>query len=227
MLPVPCRAVMRKDVLELLSCPHEKCAELAEGAPQSLSFLSESGRTHFKEVLEYLEVLEIPYNINNHLIGKKCYGQTVFEIRSGESVPLAIGMRYDNITKKIGLKKEIPAVGITLMFKPLEAKKQKKVKSVLMKKPKFYFVQLGFDAKLKSLKVLEMLRHAKIPLYQSLNKDKLLGQLTAAENLKIPYAIIMGQKEALEDSVIVRHMETRSQETVKIGNLQRYLEKIK
>ncbi|MDD4989520.1 MAG: His/Gly/Thr/Pro-type tRNA ligase C-terminal domain-containing protein [Candidatus Pacebacteria bacterium] len=227
-LPAECRQTFKKDTFELLSCDHEKCKELAEDAPQSLSFLSEDSRTHFKEVLEYLETLDIPYTINNHLIGKKGYGQSVFEIRSGDSKdPIAIGMRYDSITKKIGLKKEIPAVGVSLAYKQLQPEKLKKVKGKLMKRPKFYFVQLGFEAKLKSLKVLEILRQAKIPLYQSLSKDKLVGQITSAENLKIPYAIIMGQKEAMEDSVIVRHMETRAQETVKIENLQRYIEKIK
>ena len=95
-----------------------------------------------------------------------------------------------------------------------------------IEKPLVCFVQIGFEAKLKSLQVIEMLRAAKIPTYQSLSHDKLSSQLQIADNQKIPYAIIMGQKEAMENSVIVRCMANQSQETVPLPNLQKYLEKI-
>ena len=87
-------------------------------------------------------------------------------------------------------------------------------------------MQIGFEAKLKSLEVVEILRSAKIPTYQSLSKDKLSSQLQIAENLKIPFTIIMGQKEAVENSVIVRSMNTRSQETVPLPLLAKYLAKL-
>jgi len=96
-----------------------------------------------------------------------------------------------------------------------------------LKKPKIYFVQLGFDAKLKSLNIIEMLRKAKVPVLQALSKDSLGTQLSIAEKTGIPYVIIFGQKEAIESSVIVRDMNTRSQETVKIDKLLEYLKKLK
>ena len=68
---------------------------------------------------------------------------------------------------------------------------------------------------------------AHIPIQQSLSKDSLASQLGVAEKLGIPYTIIFGQKEALEDSVIVRDMENRSQKTIPIGKLADYLKKLK
>jgi len=225
-LPAECKQTLKRDPLELLLCKHEKCMELAAEAPKSISFLTEKGRTHFKEVLEYLETLEIPYSINNSLVGKRAAVETVFEIHDGTGKTLGTGMRYDALSKRIGLKKEVPAVGMQLVF---QAKEQAKIKKTahFVRKPKFYFIQLGFDAKLKSLKVIEMLRQAKVPLFQSLSKDKLIGQMTVAENLKIPYTIIMGQKEAMENTVIVRNMISRSQETIRIDELPAYLENTK
>ena len=96
-----------------------------------------------------------------------------------------------------------------------------------MKKPKIYFIQLGADAKLKSLNVIEILRKAHIPIMQSLSKDSLGSQLAVAEKLGVPYTIIFGQKEAIENSVIVRNMQTRSQETVKFAKLLEYLKELK
>lgn len=89
-----------------------------------------------------------------------------------------------------------------------------------------YFIQLGFDAKLKSLNVIEILRKAKIPIAQSLSKDSLGVQLAVAEKMGVKYALIFGQKEALKNSVIVRDMTNRSQETIKLNKLLEYLKEL-
>lgn len=45
------------------------------------------------------------------------------------------------------------------------------------------------------------------------------SQIAQAERLKVPVTLIIGQKEALEGTVILRDMETRSQETVEIDDI--------
>ena len=83
------------------------------------------------------------------------------------------------------------------------------------------------EAKLKSLNVIEILRKAHVPIAQSLSKDSLGTQLAIAEKLQIPYTLIFGVKEAIDESVIVRNMSNRSQETVKISKLLEYLKNLK
>jgi histidyl-tRNA synthetase len=97
----------------------------------------------------------------------------------------------------------------------------------IIKKSKIYFIQLGFEAKLRSLEVIEILRKARIPVLHSLNKDSLSIQLGNAERLGLPYSLILGQKEALDRTVIIRNMENRSQETVKISDLAEYIKEHK
>ncbi|MDP3785151.1 MAG: His/Gly/Thr/Pro-type tRNA ligase C-terminal domain-containing protein [bacterium] len=210
----------------LLACKNEKCRIIKDSAPKSMNFLSEDSREHFKEVLEYLEFLEIPYEIDHFLVGNRAFScQTIFEIHDPASrdkcEPLAMGVRYANIAKKLGFKRDLPGIGIHLTFKPRN--EQKNIKFL---KPKIYFIQLGFDAKLKSLKIIEILRKEKIPMYQAISRDRLVSQLGLAESMKIPYTIIMGQKEAIDNTVIVRDMENRSQDTVKIEDLPKYLKKL-
>ena len=125
-----CRQLLKKDPFELLSCQNDKCKKVNEGAPRSMDFLSESSRTHFQEVLEYLESIAVPYKINNHLIGNKKYcTETIFSINNldydaskkgkenKEQKVLAIGVRYDGLAKKIGLKKDLQGIGISLLIK--------------------------------------------------------------------------------------------------------------
>ena len=113
------------------------------------------------------------------------------------------------------------------MDRVVEAKWHTNLAPKINKKPKCYFIQLGFDAKLKALPIIDILRKAHIPVLQSLTKDSLTSQLATAERSGVPYVIIFGQKEALENSVIVKDMQKHSQKTVKIDKLVEYLKEIK
>ncbi len=231
-----CRKRISSNPMRVLDCKNKECAAVKAGAPEIIGSLCPSCKTHFKEVLEYLEAMGIPYKINNFLVrGLDYYSRTVFEI-SDESVgdndgpPLAIsaGGRYDYLAKNLGGKKPVPAIGGSIGLERLMiSSKWKPINPRIIKKPKICFIQLGFEAKLKSLSVIEILRKAKIPITHSLPKDSLIAQLASAEKMGVPYTIIFGQKEAMEGTVIVRNMENRSQETVKIDHLAEYLKKMK
>ncbi len=228
-LPPVDRERLKINPLRILDSKEEKTKELNEAAPDSVSFLCPSCKKHFKEVLEYLEEMGIQYNINKNLVrGLSYYTRTVFEIieqkgsEDGTPLTLAGGGRYDYLARQIGSKKDVPAVGISIGVDRIVASPwYKKLAPRILKK------QLGSEAKLKSLNVIEILRKAHIPISQSLSKDSLGSQLGIAERLNIPYAIIFGVKEAIDNSVIVRDMSNRSQDTVKISKLLEYLKELK
>lgn len=152
------------------------------------------------------------------------------EKEDAANTPLSIGGggRYDYLAKRMGSKKDIPGVGAAIgVDRILMSPNYKAVTPRIVKKPKVYFIQLGFEAKLKSLEIIEILRNARIPVTHSLNKDALGAQLGIAEKMQVPHALIFGQKEALDGTVIVRNMLTRSQDTVKIEKLADYIKSIK
>ncbi len=229
------RERLKTNPLRILDSKEEKTKEINKDAPDAISFLCASCKKHFKEVLEYLEEMNIGYNINKNLVrGLSYYTRTVFEIieqtgaEDGSPLTLAGGGRYDYLAKQLGSKKDVPAVGFSIGVDRIIASPwYKKLSPRIMKKPKIYFIQLGSEAKLKSLNIIEILRKAHIPIAQSLSKDSLGSQLAIAEKLNVPYALIFGVKEALDDSVIVRDMSNRSQETVKLSKLLEYLKEIK
>jgi histidyl-tRNA synthetase len=232
-LPAIDRERLKTNPLRILDSKEEKTVELNQNAPESISHLCSSCKKHFKEVLEYLEQMEIPYNINKCLVrGLSYYTRTVIEIiqedkETGKKITITAGGRYDYLAKQLGGKKDIPAVGISIgVDRVVESPWFAKLSPRIIKKPKIYFIQLGFDAKLKSLNVIEILRKGRVPIAQSISKDNLGAQLAIAEKLGMGYAIIFGQKEALEDSVIFRDMSNRSQETIKLPKLLEYIKNI-
>jgi histidyl-tRNA synthetase len=179
----------------------------------------------------------IQYRVNNSLVrGLDYYSRTVFEVikvdqgEDGKEREITVtgGGRYDYLARMMGSKKDVPSVGTGLGIERIMMFPEcKTLAPRIMKPAKVYFIQLGFEAKLKSLCIIEILRKARIPVSQSVTKDSLSAQLAIAEKLEIPYCIIFGQKEAMDNTVIVRDMKTHSQDTVKIDALSDYIRHLK
>lgn len=233
-MPAEARERLKTNPLRLLDSKDPKMIAINVDAPESVAHLNAESKRHLKEVLEYLDEMGIVYRLNKNLVrGLSYYTHTVFEvIDEAESVdgPLSLagGGRYDYLGTMLGSKKEVPAIGVGIgMDRVIEAPWSANLAPKINKKPKYYFIQLGFDAKLKALPIIDILRKGHIPVLQSLTKDSLTSQLSTAERSGVPYTLIFGQKEALENSVIVRDMQKHSQKTVKIDKLVEYLKEMK
>jgi histidyl-tRNA synthetase len=230
-----CKERVKTSPLKLLDCKSEQCKPFKDNAPKSINCLNTDTKKHFKEVLEYLEGSGVTYNINHTLVrGLDYYTHTVFEIESimtdddgiQKRLSVAGGGRYDYLAKAMGHKKDVSAVGVALgVDRILLMPGTEDIQAKIQKKPKVFFIQLGLEAKLHSIEVIEHLREAKIPIAQSISKDSLGIQLGMAERLGVPYVIIYGQKESLNKTVIVKNMKTHTQETIKIENVVEYFKK--
>ena len=239
-----CKRRMKENPLRLLDCKDEKCAEIKKDAPQMLDYLCDPCSKHFKEVLEFLDATEVPYFLDNHLVrGLDYYSRTVFEFfpENTQSKPdeqensenkekksasaIASGGRYDYLAKTMS-RKDFPAAGGAMgIERVIQVMKEKGVRIKPKKEPKVFFIQLGQDAKHKSFSIIEMFRKAHLPLSQSISKDNLRSQLKIASKLKIPYALILGQKEVIDGTIIIKDMESMEQETVPYEKVIEFIKK--
>lgn len=207
------RQAVRKDIFAIFKDKGGEYENFQIECPKSIDFLSESSRLHFKEMIEFLEVMNIPYQINNHLVGDPNIGsETVFSIKN-DGEELAYGFRFNRLAKKIGCKKDLPATTLNISAKLKRSLKRVKIKTA---RPQFYLVQFGPEAKLKSFLILQELYKAGASVLHSIAKDKLSGQIGTAESSEAPHIILIGQKEALENSAVIRNTATRAQEIVPI-----------
>lgn len=225
---------LKTNPLRILDSKDPGTVEVNQNAPDIVSHLGTAAKKHFREILEALDEMGISYQINKNLVrGLSYYTRTVFEIEEpgvedGAPLTIAAGGRYDLLARQLGSKKDVPAMGVGIgVDRIVETPWFKDLSPRILKKPKVYFIQVGLDAKLKSLNVIEILRKAHIPVMQALSKDSLSAQLAVAEKSGVPYTIIFGQKEAMEGSVMIRNMETRSQDCVPITELHAYLKSLK
>ena len=86
-------------------------------------------------------------------------------------------------------------------------------------KPKIFLVHIGDLAKKKSLSLTEEFRQNNIPVINVLGKDSLSQQLEAADRMNSPLALILGQREVYENSIIIRDMDSGTQESVPLRNI--------
>jgi len=230
-----CRKRLKQNPLRILDCKDEKCQRIVSQGPQIVDHLCEECHQHFKEVLEFLEEIELPYHLNPYLVrGLDYYTKTVFEIFSEEKPrePLEIsknalagGGRYDALVKVLG-GRDTPAVGGAAgIERMVSLMKEKAIRFPKEKEPQIFLAQLGSLAKRKSLKLIEDFREERIPISESLGRDSLKAQLKTADKIGAKYTLILGQKEALEGTIIVRDMTSGRQETVKLEKIVKEMEK--
>ncbi|MBI4713891.1 histidine--tRNA ligase [Candidatus Uhrbacteria bacterium] len=212
---------LQKNPLRLLDSKEPETIELLKEAPQILDWLDEKSKEHFMKVLEFLDEVEIPYVLNSHLVrGLDYYTHTVFEFvlagDEGEKAQNALcgGGRYDGLIELLG-GRPTAACGFALgIERTARALADKGINPPSIPVPNVFFAQLGDAARRVGLRLFEEFRKAHIPIAEAAGKNALKGQLEVANKLGVQLTLILGQKEVLDGTIIIRDMESGAQETI-------------
>ncbi len=224
-MPEIARELMKEHVMLALAHLVEKEHDLAYRSPNPLEYLSDPSRKHFREIVEFLDMAGINYEIDPKLIGHhECYSDALFAIDLLDedqtimpNSPLLIrGGCYSEFVSR-NTKQNIAAVGAVVILK--DSKSPARLPKAKLAVPTVYVVQLGFGPKIKSLILIDQLRRSGVIVFQNLASDSLSTQLRDAEAKGVKYVVIIGQKEFVENSVILRDMDARSQEQVSLDQL--------
>jgi len=216
-----CKNNLGKGCLSLLDCKDESCLKLREEAPQIADFLSDASREYLAKTLEFLDELNINYNFNPYLVrGLNYYNDIVFEFwpvnDDGSVGRLALGGggRYDFLTEIIG-GPQIPAVGLALgIERSIGRIKDKQALTNKTEEDIVFIAQLGDQAKLKALQLFEDLRKSGFNVRQSFAADSLKLQLEEALLIKAKTCLILGKKEIMDGTILMRDMDSGAQETL-------------
>ncbi len=217
------RERLAKNPMRVLDTKEASTRAILNDAPQTLGYLCEACQVHFAGVLEYLDDLGVKYELNHLLVrGLDYYTRTVFEFygeREGSQSALGAGGRYDLLVESLG-GQPTPAVGfgagIERIIIELEAEG---IEIPEVAQPRVYVASLGEPARLAAFRLIEELLNAHVPATGSVDRDGIGTQLARADKLGVPLAVIIGQKEVKEGTVLLRDMTSGAQETLKIGEI--------
>ncbi len=214
------RKIITKQPFDILTSTDIALQPIIEQAPQIVDFLDIESQQHFMKVLEYLDELDVPYFLKHSLISDKDYEtHTIFSIISEtdeatSQIALAHGGRFDKMLDSF-INSTIPAVSATLLFdRIINALQTTQVDVPRVNVCDLFVAQLGEEAKKKSLQLFEKLRSEGLSVSEDLAQDGLKQQLASAAKCGVKYALILGQKEIMDDTIMVRDMENGIQEII-------------
>jgi len=218
-----CRSRLARNPLRLLDCKNEACLKIAASAPKCADHLCSECAGHFQQLKRYLELLGLPFVVNNQLVrGLDYYTRTVFEIQpqgGGAQSTLAGGGRYDGLIEELG-GKPTPALGFAAGIERiiLNLKKQK-IDAPPLPRPPVFIAYIGEAARAEAVKLAASLRRGGIGVIAALGDKSLKAQLRQANNLGVSYAVIIGEEEVKGGTVIVRDMTSAEQQTIPLAKL--------
>lgn len=215
-----CKKRLAKNPLRILDCKEKTCQEVVKGSPQVVDWLCDECKNHFTKVLEYADELNIPYEPDPYLVrGLDYYTRTVFEIwpsggddSATRQSALGGGGRYDDLMGDLG-GKDTPACGMGLGIERMVIKlKENKIDVAKKQECDVFVAQLGEKARVKAISIFEELRKEGFKAAESFSKSSLRGQLDIANKLGAKIALIIGQKEVLDGTILMRDMDSGIQE---------------
>lgn len=214
--------------LAILACSNLSCSTAAAEAPMIVDYLCENCRKHFIGVLEGLDELGVAYNLNQKIIGHPWSRKTVFELRfrtpENQELILGAGGHADDLiqslggppTSALGFVSTVETIAMALELGSVKLNPKSKVD--------VFLVPLGELAAKKTLKLFTELWNHNIVASEFVGPGSIKTQLKLAETNKVNIALIIGQKEARDGTVILRDVPSGMQE---LFTSERIIEEVK
>jgi histidyl-tRNA synthetase len=191
--------------------------------------LCDQSKTHFASVLTYLDALNIPYIYTPTLVrGLDYYTETVFEVVSdelGAQNSICGGGRYNHLIRDIG-GPDTPAFGFAFGLERLVLLLDQQPNTKLKPDSLIYVAALGQKAALKSVSLMETLRQEGLSVTTDYKKTELNPHIKLADKLKAEFIIILGDQELDSQTVIVKHLQKKQQNSIPINDLSSYFKRI-
>lgn len=221
-----------KNPLRLLDSKDPAIQELKAEAPQIVDWLDEDSKAHFMRVLEYLDEVGVPYQLDPYLVrGLDYYTKTVFEwyanTDDAELAQSALGGggRYDGLVEQLG-GRPTPAAGFSFGLDRIVSRiKDTQPSSSIGLKQEVFLAQLGDMGRKKALALFEEFREAGILVGEAFSKANIKQQMEIANRRGAKWVIVIGQKEVLDGTAIIRDMDAGSQEIVDVKKVVHEIKK--
>ena len=217
---------LENNPLELLNPQTEDEKILLNEIPQMKKYLKKDNKTHFEKFISYLEMLEIPFKIDNSIHPNTNFAShTFWNFKNSENWEIiSVWWRYDNLSSILNEKDSVWwvwfAVNMEILIKMLKTAEIKiKNKDDL----DLYFVQLWDDAKKEVLTLSMEAKSRWIKTMVSIGTNSMKEQMIKAQRSWARFIVLVWIMEARSGKFQVRNNDTWKQEEVLKDNLIDYV----
>lgn len=224
-----CHRRYEQNPLRILDCKVDHDNPIVQSAPQLSDYLNDESKEYFQRVLNALDALGIPYEIDNRLVrGLDYYTHTVFEVvstrkDSGAQATVFAGGRYDHLVEYFG-GPELSGMGFAIgLERLLMLASEEGYEFTLPKELDAYVISLG-NVGSTPLVIANKLRDKGYKCEVNMTARSLKAQFKSADRNKAKYIIILGEDELKESVVNLKNTATREQVTVSIDDIEKQIE---
>jgi histidyl-tRNA synthetase len=224
-----CQRRLEKNPLRLLDCKSPVCQGLTADVPLITETLCPECGDHFNSLIKLLDLTGIKYRLNPRLVrGFDYYTKTVFEVLAGDlgaQNALCGGGRYDGLVEECG-GPPTPGIGFAAgMERLLMVLKSRDLLPTTEIKPHLYLAPLGENAKPVVFSLTLQLREAGWIVETDFQNRSLKAQLKTADKLGVSLVGVVGDDELLNNSVLIRRMDSSQQELIALKDLAELLKR--
>jgi histidyl-tRNA synthetase len=210
---------MYTNPLRVLDSKNPDVQAILVDAPELSDYLDADSKQHFAGLCELLDAAGIEYTVNQRLVrGLDYYNRTVFEWITeslGAQGTVCGGGRYDGLVEQLG-GKATPAVGFAMGLERLVLMMETLELTDVRRSVDAYVVTAGEGTMMAGMKLAESLREA-IPGIRVMNHfggGTFKKQFKRADKVGAVYALVLGENEVAENTVVVKDLQGGEQETI-------------
>ena len=219
------------NILRIFDSKIEIDQKLLADAPALIDQLDDESKNDFDLVKEYLTKINIPFEIDPHLVrGLDYYSKTTFEIISGKvgaQDALLGGGRYDLLAEQLG-GKPTPAVGfaagIERILLACENENSFKVDELSID---IYLIRIDKELELKVSELASELRRKGLRVEYDYLQRSVKAQMREANKFNAGFALFIGGDEYEEGKMNLKDMKTSEQKLIPIDNISEVIDNIK
>lgn len=218
------RKRLEMNPLRILDTKNEKERELLKRAPLLSDFIDEASRDHHAMVKELLSDVGIDFVEDPFLVrGLDYYSRTAFEFESpllGAQSSMAGGGRYDLLSKEVGSKNVVPAVGFAAgIERILLACAAEEVAEPVRSRVDVFIVALGEAAMKWAFSGATRLRESNLDVSFDLKGRSMKAQMREANRQQARFVAIVGDEELTSGTVQLKDMDTGEQQAVRLEDI--------
>ena len=225
-----CRERLEKNPLRILDCKVDKDNEILKNAPKTLDYLNEESRDRFEKVQEYLDIMQIKYEVNPNIVrGLDYYNHTVFEIEAkvagfGSNNVIGAGGRYNGLVNQLD-GPETPCVGFASgIGRIVMALELEKVKLPIVEDIDLFIMYVNDEEKKYAAYLTQELRLAGFIVETEYTGRGLKGQFKQADRLNAKFTCVLNSEDLNNNEVKIKNNKTKEEETISLDVLIYYLD---
>ncbi len=210
---------MYTNPLRVLDTKNPEIQNILGDAPKLSEYLDQDSREHFAGLCELLDAAGIKYQVNERLVrGLDYYNRTVFEWVTdslGAQGTVCGGGRYDGLVEQLG-GKVTPAVGFAMGLERLVLLMETLEQTEVRRSVDVYMATAGEGTLAAGMKLAEVLR-SQIPdlrVMTHFGGGNFKKQFKRADNVGAVVALVLGENEIAENTVVVKDLRGGEQITM-------------